>query len=107
VGLTTYLLNRKLKEISVRKVFGSSTAQLVGLIYSGYIKVVLVATLIAWILGYYWMSQWLSGFAYRTELRNVYFIVPALIMVLILLLTTGIQTFRASRTNPIDNLREE
>ncbi len=107
VGLTTYLLNRKLKEISVRKVFGSSTAQLVGLIYSGYIKVVLVATLIAWVGGYYWMNQWLNGFAYRTELRNIYFLVPALIMMLILLLTTGLQTLKASRTNPIDNLREE
>ncbi|GHN02523.1 ABC transporter permease [Cytophagales bacterium WSM2-2] len=107
VGLTTYLLNRKLKEISVRKVFGSSTTQLVGLIYSGYVKVILIATLIAWILGYYWMSQWLSGFAYRTELSNIYFFVPALIMVLILLLTTGLQTIKASRTNPIDNLREE
>lgn len=107
VGLTTYLLNRKLKEISVRKVFGSSTTQLVGLIYSGYIKVVLVATLIAWGGGYYWMSEWLNGFAYRTELRSVYFLVPALIMVLILLLTTGLQTLKASRTNPVENLKEE
>jgi len=107
VGLTTYLLNRKLKEISVRKVFGSSTVQLVGLIYSGYIRVILVATLIAWVGGYYWMSQWLNGFAYRTELKSFYFIVPALVMVLILLLTTGLQTLKASRTNPIDNLREE
>ena len=107
VGLTTYLLNRKLKEISIRKVFGSSTAQLVGLVYSGYVKVVLVATLIAWIFGYYWMSQWLNGFAYRTELRHVHFIAPALMMFLILLLTTGIQTLKASRTNPVDNLRNE
>lgn len=107
VGLTTYLLNRKLKEISVRKVFGSSTIQLVGLIYSGYVKVVLIAALIAWIFGYYWMNQWLSGFAYKTELRNIYFIVPTLIMIVILLLTTGLQTIKASRTNPVDNLREE
>ena len=107
VGLTTYLLNRKLKEISVRKVFGSSTAQLVKLIYTGYIKVVLVATLIAWGLGYYLMTQWLNGFAYRTELRSLYFIGPALIMVLVLMLTTGIQTLKASRANPVDNLRDE
>lgn len=107
IGLSTYLLNRKLKEISVRKVFGSSTAKLIGLIYSGYVKVVLIATLIAWVLGYYWMSQWLNGFAYRIELRNIYFIAPVIIMVLILLLTTGLQTLKASRTNPVDNLREE
>ena len=107
IGLTTYLLNRKLKEISIRKVFGSSTAQLVVWIYSGYVKVVLIAALVAWGLGYYWMSQWLNGFAYKTKLHSFYFIVPALIMILILLLTTGIQTLKASRTNPVDNLKDE
>ncbi|HRF32475.1 MAG TPA: ABC transporter permease [Cyclobacteriaceae bacterium] len=107
IGLTTYLLNRKLKEISIRKVFGSSTARLVIWIYSGYVKVVLVAALVAWGLGYYWMTKWLNGFAYKTELHSFYFIVPALIMILILLLSTGIQTFKASRTNPINNLKDE
>jgi len=107
IGLTTYLLNRRLKEISVRKVFGSSTAQLLRLIYSGYLKIIIVATLISWIVGYYWMVQWLNGFAYKTELRTVYFLMPAATMILILLLTTGIQTFKASRTNPVDNLRNE
>ncbi|HLZ15610.1 MAG TPA: FtsX-like permease family protein, partial [Cyclobacteriaceae bacterium] len=107
VGLTTFLLNRKLKEISIRKVFGSSTLQLVRWIYSGYLKVMLIATLIAWGLGYYWMNQWLSGFAFRAKLGVTHFILPALIMVFILLLTTGIQTIRASRTNPVKNLREE
>jgi putative ABC transport system permease protein len=53
------------------------------------------------------MSQWLSGFAFKTELTVSHFVVPALIMILILLLTMDIQTIRASRTNPIENLREE
>jgi putative ABC transport system permease protein len=107
IGLTTYLLNRRLKEMSVRKVFGSSSFQLVRLIYSGYIKVIIAATLISWVLGYYWMNQWLNGFAYKTEVRSLYFVVPAIIMILILLLTTGIQTLKASRTNPVENLRNE
>lgn len=107
IGLTTYLLNRKLKEISIRKVFGSSTSQLVSWIYSGYLKVVLLATLIAWGLGYYWMNQWLNGFAFKTELTTAHFILPALVMILILLLTTAIQTIKASRTNPVENLRDE
>lgn len=107
IGLTTYLLNRKLKEISIRKVFGSSTTELVRWIYSGYIKVILIATLIAWALAYYWMSQWLSGFAFKTELDIMHFVLPVIIMILFLLLTTGIQTIKASKTNPIDNLRDE
>lgn len=107
IGLTTYLLNRKLKEISIRKVFGSSTKQLIQWIYSGYLKVVLIATLIAWGVSYYWMSQWLNSFAFKTELSLHHFVVPPIVMVFILLLATGVQTFKASRTNPTKNLREE
>lgn len=107
VGLTTFLLNRKLKEISIRKVFGSSTSQLVRWIYSGYLKVVLIATLLAWGLGYYWMHQWLNGFAFKIELKVTQFIAPTLIMIFILLLTTGFQTIKASRTNPVVHLRDE
>ena len=107
IGLTTYLLTRKLKEISIRKVFGSSTRELIAWIYSGYVKIIIIATLIAWSLGYYWMNRWLSGFAFRTELNVAHFIFPVLIMIFILLLTTLLQTVKASRTNPIENLREE
>ena len=107
IGLTTYLLTRKLKEISIRKVFGSSTRELINWIYSGYIKVIIVATLIAWCLGYYCMNRWLSGFAYKVELGVLHFIYPVLIMIFVLLLTTFLQTVKASRTNPVENLRNE
>jgi putative ABC transport system permease protein len=107
IGLTTYLLNRKLKEISIRKVFGSSTAHLVQWIYSGYLKIVLIATLIAWSLGYYWMNKWLNNFAFKIEFSAFPFILPAAIMIFILLLTTGLQTIKASGTNPVENLRNE
>ncbi len=107
IGLTTYLMSRKLKEISIRKVFGSSTPQLIQRIYSEYIKIILTAILISWSFVYYWMNQWLDGFAYKIELNPLHFILPSFIMIFILLLTTGIQTLNASRTNPIENLREE
>lgn len=107
IGLTTYLMSRKLKEISIRKVFGSSTPQLIQWIYSGYTKIILIAILIAWSFGYYWMNQWLDDFAYKIELNPLHFVLPSFIMIFILLLTTGIQTLKASRTNPIKNLREE
>lgn len=107
IGLTTYLLTRKLKEISLRKVFGSSTRELITWIYSGYVRVIIVATLIAWGLGYYWMNRWLSGFAFKVELKTAYFVFPVFIMIGILMLTTLLQTVKASRTNPVENLRDE
>ena len=107
IGLTTYLLTRRLKEISVRKVFGSSTLELVTLIYSGYFRVVIISAVMAWSFTYYWMKQWLNGFAFKTEITFHHFFTPTLIMILILVLATGIQTLNASRTNPADNLKEE
>lgn len=107
IGLTTYFLTRKLKEISIRKVFGSSTSEIITLIYSGYFKVVIISGIIAWSFTYYWMSQWLNEFAFKTELSLFQFILPILVMVLVLLLATGIQTLWASRTNPVDNLKDE
>lgn len=106
VGLTTYLLTRKLKEISIRKVFGSSTSELIALIYSDYFHVVTLSTIIAWTFTYYWMREWLTGFAFRTEISIIQFALPTLLMIVVLLLATGIQTFRASRVNPVDNLKE-
>lgn len=107
MGLTSHLMERKRKEISIRKVVGGSTWQIVQWIYSSYFGIILIATFMSWILGYFWMNKWLEGFAYKIEMDPSHFISPALIMILLLLVTTGIQTTRASITNPVDNLRED
>ena len=107
IGLTTYLISRRLKELSIRKVFGSSTLQLFAWIYSGYVKIVVVATVAAWGLGYYWMQSWLGNFAFKTEMKIADFVFPAASMILFLLLTTVFQTLRASQTNPVNHLRDE
>lgn len=107
IGLTTYLMSRKLKELSIRKVFGSSTLELFAWIYSGYARIVLVATVAAWALGYYWMRSWLGNFAFKTEIQVSHFVFPAVSMIFVLLLTTVFQTIKAAQTNPIDHLRDE
>jgi len=107
IGLTTYLLSRKVKEICIRKVFGSTVIQLIGWVYSGYSVMITVAVLVAWAIGYYWMTRWLEEFSFRVELKPNHFIYPVLIMVFILMLTTVIQTVKAARMNPTDALREE
>ena len=107
IGLSTFSISRKHKEISIRKVFGGSTLQIISQFYSAYLKIILIAVLVSWTLGYYWMSKWLTGFTYKTELSFYHFVTPVFIMTIILLITTGIQTFKASITNPIKNLRDE
>lgn len=106
IGLTTYLLNRKKKEISIRKVFGGSTLGIIFWVYGGYKIIIAVASLSAGLLAYYLMSNWLSEFSYRIELNLYYFIIPPLLMTFILLLTTGFQTVLASAVNPVIYLRE-
>ena len=107
IGLSTFSISRKHKEISIRKVFGGSTLQIISQFYSAYLKIILIAVLVSWTLGYYWMSKWLTDFTYKTELSFYHFVTPVFIMTIILLITTGIQTFKASITNPIKNLRDE
>ncbi len=107
VGLTTYLLHRKLKEISIRKVFGGSTIQIIKWMYSGYILIIIIASLLAGSASYYFMTRWLNEFSYQIELSIVYFILPPLVMACVLFLSTGFQTLRASRANPVKHLREE
>ena len=106
IGLTTFLMSKKLKEISVRKVFGSSTGALILLIYKDYMKVTITAVLLAWIAGYFWMDQWLSEFAFQINPNAGYFLIPATIMVSILLISTGLQIVKATQINPVSNLKE-
>lgn len=107
IGLTTYFLNRKLKEISIRKVFGGSTIQIIKWMYSSYVFIILIASLLAGLSSYYFMTRWLNEFSYQIELSLFYFIVPPMVMACVLFLSTGIQTLRASRANPIKYLRED
>ncbi|MBX2912113.1 MAG: ABC transporter permease [Cyclobacteriaceae bacterium] len=107
IGLTTHLLNRKLKEISIRKTFGSSIAQILKWVYSGYMPIVLISSALACSAGYYFLENWLNNFSFRIELKLIYFAIPPLLMTFILLITTGFQSVRASLTNPVKYLREE
>lgn len=106
IGLTTYFLNRKLKEISIRKVFGGSTVQIIKWTYSSYAFIILASSVLAGLSSYYFMTRWLNEFSYQIELNIAYFILPPLIMACVLFLFTGFQTLRACSTNPIQYLRE-
>lgn len=107
IGLTSYQLERKKKQISIRKVLGGSSVQMLLLIYSNYIPVVIVSAVTAWAVAYYWMERWLSEFSTRIDLRLQDFIVPTVLMIITLLISTGVQSLHASFKNPVDNLREE
>ena len=106
-GLAAYTVERRTKEIGIRKVHGANTHQIVFLLTKDFIRCILIANIIAWPLAYYVMQKWLEDFAYRIEIGWVAFVLSALIALTIALLTISIQAIKASRTNPVETLRYE
>ncbi len=106
-GLAAFMVQSRTKEIGVRKVLGASTSHLVMLLSREFIFLVLLANGIAWPIAYYLMHDWLSGFAYQTNLNVLPFVASAIMALIIAFGTVSMQAIRAARSNPIDALRDE
>jgi putative ABC transport system permease protein len=106
-GLSTFMAERRFKEIGVRKVMGASVNQIVGLMSSEFIKLIVVAFVIAVPLAWYAMHQWLSGFAYKISINMMVFIYAGIAALLVALITVSFESIRAASTNPVTSLRSE
>ena len=106
-GLSTFLSESRIKEISIRKVNGAKIWQILLLLNMDIVKSLVVAFLIACPLSWFAMSKWLENFAYKTEISFWIFIVSGLIASIIALLTVSLQSWRFATKNPVDTLRYE
>jgi putative ABC transport system permease protein len=106
-GLASFASQRRAKEIGVRKVLGASVPELIGQIAGEYIRLVLLANLLAWPAAYLFVRSWLRGFAYRTAIGAEVFLLSGLLALAIALLTVSYQAIRAARANPVESLRYE
>lgn len=106
-GLATFNTMQRIKEIGVRKVLGASTSHIVGILSKEIIVLVVIANLFAWPLAWYFMNQWLDGFAYKVDLNIGIFALATFAALLIALLTVSSQTIKAALTNPSKTLRYE
>ena len=86
---------------------GASVSGLVALLSKDFLKLVIIANLIAWPIAWWGMNQWLSNFAYRTEISIVIFVAAAALSVFVTLVTVGFESFKAAIVNPVRSLRRE
>ena len=106
-GLASLAVARRTKEIGIRKVLGASVHHVMWLFSRDFIKLLLVANIIAYPVAYWMMNQWLTNFAYRIELGIGVFGSAGILTLLVALLTVNFQTLKAARRNPVDALRDE
>ncbi|NQU35579.1 MAG: ABC transporter permease [Bacteroidetes bacterium] len=107
LGISTFIISSKTKEIGIRKVNGAKAWEIIQLLNVGFVKWIAIAFVIATPLAYYAMSRWLESFAYRIELSWWIFAISGLATVLIVLSTVSWVTFKAARRNPVESLRYE
>jgi putative ABC transport system permease protein len=106
-GLASFTTEQRTKEIGIRKVLGASTAGIVVLLSTDFLKLVLIANIISWPIAYYFMNNWLQDFAYRININWLIFLVATVLSLIIALITVSFKTTKASMANPVESLRYE
>ncbi len=106
-GLSAYAADRRLKEISIRKVHGATVPDIIALLSGNFLKLILIAILITAPLAWLTLNAWLDNFAYRTTISGWLFALGGALLTLIALATTLYQSLRAAMRNPVDSLRSE
>ena len=107
LGLSAYAVERRTKEVGIRKVLGASSVQIISLFSKDFLKLVVLAILIASPIAWYAMGHWLENFAYRTNLSAWIFVFATLLTLGIAFLTVSLQSLKAAVANPVKALRYE
>ena len=107
LGLTAYATQQRMKEISVRKVLGATVSNIVSMLSKDFMKLVGIAAVIAFPLGWYIMNKWLEDFSYRISIPWWVFAVGGIIAIMIALITVSVQAIKAAVSNPVKSLRME
>jgi len=107
LGLSTFMISQRTREVAIRKVLGASVTGMIRLFSRDFVVLVIVSSVVTLPELYIFANQWLDTFAFRVEIGWLLFIVPGLILLLISLATVGLQTLRTGLQNPVKVLRSE
>ena len=106
-GMVSFQIAQRAKEISIRKVMGSSVSGILKLLATGVFRQILIAFLIAAPIAYYFIEQWLQSYVYRTDLNMVTLGSVAFLAMAVAFLSIAFQSFQAATSNPVDSLHSE
>jgi putative ABC transport system permease protein len=106
-GLSALAIARRTKEIGIRKVLGASVPGLSRMVSMEFLKLVILSNIAAWPLAYFAMSRWLRNFAFRIDVEIWIFLLAAVLVGAIAVLTVSLQTIKAALANPVESLRYE
>ncbi|MEM9918670.1 MAG: ABC transporter permease [Bacteroidota bacterium] len=107
LGLASFIAEQRTKEVGIRKILGAETPDIVFLLTKNFLFIVSMAAIPAFLLSWYFMKSWLQTFAYSTSLNFWLFLLAFLLVIIMVVITTGYHALRASSGNPVDSLRYE
>ncbi len=107
LGLALFIAEQRKKEISIRKVLGASTVNILTLLNKDFIKLVAISNLIAFPLAYIIVKRWLSSYEFRVEISVLPFLIAGILSLIIAILTVSVQSMKVAKANPIDALKYE
>ncbi|MBA3673890.1 MAG: ABC transporter permease [Chitinophagaceae bacterium] len=107
LGLAAYSTQQRMREISIRKVLGATMGNIITMLSKDFLKLVIIAAIIAFPIAWYAMNTWLQDFAYRTNISWWVFLIAGLLSAIIALGTISFQAIKAAISNPVKSLRTE
>ncbi len=106
-GLASYATEQRSKEIGIRKVLGASSFQIISMLARNILWLVLAGAVIASVIAYYAINEWLAGFAYRAGINPLVFVISAIIVIAVAFITIALQSYKTAQRNPANTLRYE
>jgi putative ABC transport system permease protein len=107
LGLSSFVIKMRTREIGIRKVLGASISSILVLFSKDFVKLVVIASLIAIPVIFFAADKWLANFAFHINLNVLIFIIPPLLLLLVTLITICLQSLKAALSNPVKSLRSE
>ena len=106
-GLAAFTTQQRTKEVGIRKVMGASVIRIVSILSKDFLVLVAIAVPVAWGLAYWIMTNWLQNFVYRVDISPWWFLIAAVMALVIAQATVGIKAIKTALTNPVESLRSE